>query len=203
MVPAEEQLSIYKQRHVRDLRHRLAEKGIIDFHTTLVVVIFVEVKIGDKAPDFKLPTQMGDRVTLSEYFGKKSVVLYFYPKDETTGCTKEACAFRDNYDVFTTLGAEVLGVSGQSVESHKSFASHHGLPFLLLSDADNKVRSLYGVPATMGIIPGRVTYIIDKKGIVRHIFNSQYQPEKHVEEAKNILMKLNDEEKTAAATATP
>jgi peroxiredoxin Q/BCP len=156
------------------------------------------IKIGDKALDFTLPSQMGDMVTLSEYQGKKNVVLYFYPKDETIGCTKEACAFRDSYDVFTNLGSEVLGVSGQSVESHKSFATHHGLPFLLLADADNKVRELYGVPATMGFIPGRVTYIIDKKGVVRHVFNSQSQPEKHIEEAKRLLEKLDAEEKTAA-----
>jgi peroxiredoxin Q/BCP len=160
----------------------------------------VSVKVGDKAPDFTLPSQMGDNVTFSEYFGKKNVVLYFYPKDESLGCTREACTFRDSYDVFTNLGAEVLGLSGQSVESHKSFATHHGLPFLLLSDADNKVRQLYGVPATMGVIPGRVTYIIDKKGVVRHVFNSQYQHQKHVEEAKQVLEKLNEEEKLAAAT---
>jgi len=140
---------------------------------------------------------MGDTVTLSDYLGKKNVVLYFYPKDETTGCTKEACAFRDSYQVFADLGAEVLGVSGQSIESHKSFASHHGLPFLLLSDEGNKVRELYGVPSTLGFIPGRVTYIIDKKGIVRHVFNSQYQPGKHIEEAKRVLAMLNEEEKTA------
>ena len=163
--------------------------------------VCVAVNVGDKAPDFTLPSQMGDNVTLSEYFGKKNVVLYFYPKDETIGCTKEACTFRDSYEVFTKLGAEVLGVSGQSIESHKSFASHHGLPFLLLSDADNKVRHLYGVPATMGIIPGRVTYIIDKKGVVRHVFNSQYQPEKHVEEAKQVLEKINAEETASASNA--
>ncbi len=150
--------------------------------------------MGDNAPDFTLPSQMGDKVKLSEFFGKKNVVLYFYPKDETLGCTKEACAFRDSYEVFTNMGAEVLGLSGQNVESHKSFASHYGLPFLLLSDVDNKVRQLYGVPPTMGIIPGRVTYIIDKKGVVRHIFNSQYQPEKHVQEALEMLKKLNEEE---------
>jgi thioredoxin-dependent peroxiredoxin len=165
-------------------------------------VFFLAIQVGDKAPDFTLPSQMGDNVTLSEYAGKKNVVLYFYPKDETTGCTKEACAFRDSYDVFTGLGAEVLGVSGQSVESHKGFASHHDLPFLLLSDAENKVRQLYGVPASMGIIPGRVTYIIDKKGVVRHIFNSQVQPEKHVKEAVQMLEKLNAEEKDVSA-ATP
>ena len=153
------------------------------------------VKVGDKAPDFTLPSQMGDSVSLSEYFGKKSVVLYFYPKDESPGCTKEACAFRDNYEELTNLGAEVLGVSGQSVESHKSFASHYGLPFLLLSDAGNKVRELYGVQATMGIIPGRVTFIIDKAGVVRHVFVSQTQAQRHVEEAKNTLMEIEKEEK--------
>ena len=153
----------------------------------------MELKVGDKAPDFTLPSQMGDNVTLSEFFGKKAIVLYFYPKDESPGCTREACSFRDSYDVFTDLGAEVLGVSSQSVESHKSFASHHGLPFLLLSDADGKVRQLYGVPATMGVIPGRVTFIIDKKGVVRHVFSSQFQPEKHIEEALKILKELEKE----------
>lgn len=139
-------------------------------------------------------------MTLSEFFGKKNIVLYFYPKDETQGCTREACAFRDSYEVFTDLGAEVLGVSGQSVLSHQSFAFHHGLPFILLSDVKNDVRKLYGVPASLGLIPGRVTYIIDKEGIVRHIFNSQYQPEKHAQEAKRILEKLNAEERE---TKTP
>jgi len=164
-------------------------------------VFFLAVQVGDEAPDFTLPSQMGDNVTLSEYFGKKNVVLYFYPKDESMGCTKEACAFRDSYEVFTGLGAEVLGVSGQSVESHKSFASHYNLPFLLLSDENNNVRKLYGVPANLGIIPGRVSYIIDKKGVVRHIFNSQYQPQKHIEEAKKVLEKLNQEEKTIESAA--
>ena len=154
----------------------------------------MSVKVGDKAPDFTLPSQMGDNVTLSEYFGKNNVVLYFYPKDETPGCTKEACNFRDSYEELTSLGAEVLGVSGQSVESHKSFATHYGLPFLLLSDEDNKVRKLYGVPSSMGLIPGRVTYIIDKKGFVRHIFSSQTQTQRHVEEAKNTLMELEKEQ---------
>jgi len=153
----------------------------------------MELKVGDKAPDFTLPSQMGDNVTLSEFLGKKAIVLYFYPKDESPGCTREACSFRDSYDVFTDLGAEVLGVSSQSVESHKSFATHHGLPFLLLSDADGKLRQLYGVPATMGVIPGRVTFIIDKKGVVRHVFSSQFQPEKHIEEALKILKELEKE----------
>jgi peroxiredoxin Q/BCP len=153
----------------------------------------VAVRIGDKAPNFILTSQMGDKVTLSEYIGKKNIVLYFYPKDETRGCTREACEFRDRYDVFTNLGAEVIGVSAQSVKSHKSFATHHGLPFLLLSDEKNEVRKLYGVSATMGIIPGRVTFIIDKKGVVRHIFSSQFQPEKHIKEALEVLEKLEKE----------
>jgi len=139
---------------------------------------------------------MGDNVTLSEYLGKKNVVLYFYPKDETPGCIKEACTFRDNYEELTNLGAEVLGISGQSVESHKSFASHYGLPFILLADVDNKIRELYGVPSTMGILPGRVTYIIDKKDLVRHIFVSQTNAQRHVEEAKNTLRLLEQEEQS-------
>ncbi len=152
------------------------------------------VKVGDKAPDFTLPSQMGDNVTLSEYFGKKNIVLYFYPKDESRGCTAEACSFRDSYQELTNLGAEVIGVSGQSVESHKSFASHHGLPFILLSDESDKVRKLYGVPSTMGLLPGRVTYIIDKQGTVRHIFSSQTQTQRHVEEAKKTLEELEKEQ---------
>jgi peroxiredoxin Q/BCP len=156
------------------------------------------VKVGDKAPDFTLPSQMGDDLTLSEFLGKKNIVLYFYPKDETLGCTREACTFRDSYEELTNLGAEVLGVSGQSVASHKSFATHYGLPFILLSDVGNKVRELYGVPSSMGLIPGRVTYILDKKGVVRHIFNSQTQTERHVEEAKNTLKELEKESETSA-----
>ena len=150
------------------------------------------VKVGDKAPDFTLPSQFGDNVSLSEFFGKKNVVLYFYPKDESIGCTREACKFRDSYDVFTDLGAEVIGVSGQGIESHKSFATHHGLPFILLSDTEKKVRHLYGVHSTLGIIPGRVTYIIDKKGIVRHIFSSQSHPEEHVDEAIKVLKEIDN-----------
>lgn len=142
---------------------------------------------------------MGDNVTLSEFFGKKNIVLYFYPKDESIGCTKEACTFRDSYEELTNLGAEVLGVSGQSVESHKSFATHYGLPFILLSDESNTVRKLYGVPSTMGLIPGRVTYIIDKKGIVRNIFSSQTQAQRHVEEAKKTLVQLEQEEQQQVA----
>jgi peroxiredoxin Q/BCP len=148
------------------------------------------INVGDKAPDFALSSQTGENVTLSSFFGKKNVVLYFYPKDESPGCTKQACTFRDSYEAFKELGAEVIGVSSQSVESHKSFVTHHNLPFVLLSDEKDSVRKLYGVPSTLGVIPGRVTYIIDREGVVRHIFSSQFQPEKHIEEAINVLKKL-------------
>ncbi len=164
--------------------------------------VFVTVNVGEKAPDFTLPSQMGDKVTLSEYFGKKNVVLYFYPKDESSGCTKEACKFRDNYDVFTGLGAEVLGVSSQSVESHNSFASHYGLQFILLSDEKKEVRKLYDVAGSMGF-PGRVTFVIDKKGIVRHIFSSQLQAEQHIEEALVTLKTLEEEEKNQKTDNLP
>ena len=149
-----------------------------------------KIKVGDKAPDFTLPSQTGENITLSKFFGKKNIVLYFYPKDESRGCTREACTFRDNYEVFKDLGAEVIGISSQDVESHRSFSSHYNLPFILVSDKDSKVRELYGVPSTMGVLPGRVTYIIDKEGIIRHIFSSQFQPEKHIKEAIDVLKKL-------------
>jgi peroxiredoxin Q/BCP len=154
----------------------------------------MKVNVGDSAPDFTLPSQNGENVTLSQFRGKKNVVLYFYPKDETPGCTREACTFRDSYELFTDLGAEVVGVSADTVESHKAFAQHHNLPFTLLSDVDNAVRKLYGATSTLSLIPGRVTFIIDKKGVVRHVFSSQLQPEKHIEEAREILKKLDEEE---------
>jgi len=150
-----------------------------------------KVNVGDKAPDFSLPSQTGENVSLSELLGKKNVVLFFYPKDESSGCTKEVCTFRDSYEVFKQFDAEVIGVSGQSVESHEAFAIHYKLPFTLLSDVANKVRKLYGVSSTMGMIPGRVTYIIDKAGVVRHIFSSQFQPEKHIEEAIRVLKTIS------------
>jgi peroxiredoxin Q/BCP len=154
----------------------------------------MKVNVGDLAPDFTLLSQNGENVTLSQFRGKKNVVLYFYPKDETPGCTREACTFRDSYELFTDLGAEVVGVSADTVESHKAFAEHHNLPFTLLSDVDNVVRKIYGATSTLGFIPGRVTFIIDKKGVVRHVFSSQLQPEKHIEEAREILKKLDEEE---------
>jgi len=149
------------------------------------------IKVGDRAPDFTIKNQRGEPVSLKDYLGKKAVVLYFYPKDNSPGCTKEACKFRDSYEDFKDAGAEVIGVSSQSVESHSIFSTSFNLPFSLLSDEDGRVRSLFGVPSSLGLIPGRVTYVIDKEGIVRHIFSSQLDPERHVEEALQILKSLS------------
>jgi len=148
------------------------------------------IKEGDVAPDFTLSSQTGEKVTLSDYRGKQAVVVYFYPKDNTPGCTAESCAFRDSYEVFKTMGAEVIGISSDSIRSHDSFAKKYNLPFLLLSDVDNSIRNLYGVPSTMFILPGRVTYVIDKQGIVRNVFNSMMDFEAHVKEAVKTLQGL-------------
>jgi peroxiredoxin Q/BCP len=148
------------------------------------------VDVGSKAPDFTLPSQSGERVNLSDFLGHKPMVLFFYPKDDTPGCTKQARAFRDGYKEFGKLDAEVIGLSSDSVESHQSFAEKHSLPFLLLSDEGSKVRKLYGVPNTFGLLPGRVTYVIDAKGVVRHVFASQLGAEKHAEEAREALGSL-------------
>jgi thioredoxin-dependent peroxiredoxin len=138
-------------------------------------------------PDFTLPSQSGEMVSLGGFLGKRPVVLFFYPKDNTLGCTKEVCAFRDSFEELAKLDAEVIGISSDSVDSHKGFAEKHKLPFILLSDEGGKVRSLYGVPSTLGIFAGRVTYVIDEDGVVRNVFSSQIAVEKHVEEALNTL----------------
>ncbi len=148
------------------------------------------VSVGDTAPDFTLPSQSGESVSLKDFIGKKSVVLYFYPKDDTPGCTAEACAFRDSYEVFKDAGAEVIGVSDDSPDSHQKFAAKHRLPFILLSDSGKQLRKLYGVPSTLGLLPGRVTYVIDKTGVVRHIFNSQLNFKGHIEESLKTLQEL-------------
>jgi peroxiredoxin Q/BCP len=150
----------------------------------------LKVKVGDRAPDFTLLSQRGENVTLSKLYGKKNIVLYFYPKDQSKGCTRQACEFRDKYEVFTDLGAEVIGISSDDVKSHKEFVKENNLPFILLSDNENKIRKLYGVKASFGLIPGRVTYIIDKNGIVKHIFSSQFQFKRHIEESLRTLKNL-------------
>ena len=148
------------------------------------------IKAGDMAPTFTLQSQPGESVTLSDFRGQKAVVLYFYPKDDTPGCTTESCTFRDSFEEFQGLNAEVIGISSDSPASHQAFVGKYKLPFTLLSDRDASVRRAYGVPATLGFLPGRVTYVIDKHGTVRHVFNSQFNPKKHVEKALIVLKEL-------------
>jgi peroxiredoxin Q/BCP len=148
------------------------------------------IAVGVSAPDFTKTTQNGDTISLSQFRGEKTVVLYFYPKDETPGCTAEACTFRDNFEDFVEAGAVVIGVSQDSEKSHKNFAAHHSLPFLLVSDGDKALQKAYGVPKTMGLLPGRVTYVIDRNGTVQHVFNSQLNAKKHVREALDVVKRL-------------
>ena len=120
---------------------------------------------------------------LSDFRGKSEVVLFFYPKDNSPACTMEACSFRDSHEAFREAGAEVIGISSDSEESHRRFADRHRLPFLLLSDGEGSRPARCGVSRTLGLFPGRVSYLIDRDGIVRHIFSSQFQPWRHVNEA--------------------
>ena len=149
-----------------------------------------KVCVGEVAPDFTLPDQTGTPVRLRDLVGRKTVVLYFYPKDETPGCTIEARAFRDSYEQFSAKDAEVVGVSSDSVRSHRRFAQRLHLPFLLLSDSDGAVRRLYGVEKTLGLLPGRVTYVIDQTGMVRHVYSSQLRATRHPREALMVLSAL-------------
>jgi thioredoxin-dependent peroxiredoxin len=147
-----------------------------------------KVGVGNVAPDFTLPSHSGEEVSLGDFVGRKrAIVLFFYPKDDTPGCTKEACSFRDVYERFEKLDAEVIGISSDSLKSHQRFVEKHGLPFVLLGDEGGEVRKLYGVPNTLGLFPGRVTYVIDEEGVVRHVFSSQLQAARHVEEALEAL----------------
>jgi thioredoxin-dependent peroxiredoxin len=152
------------------------------------------IQVGDKAPDFTLPSQSGDEVRLSDRLGERVVVLYFYPKDNTSGCTAEACAFRDSHETFTDAGAEVIGVSSDSADKHAAFAGQHNLPFTLLSDRGGRVRKSYGVPSVLGVVPGRVTYVIDRAGTVRHVFNSMTNIGQHVSDALEVVKQLQAEQ---------
>jgi peroxiredoxin Q/BCP len=146
--------------------------------------------VGDRAPDFTLPSSGGKPVTLSELYAAKTVVVFFYPKDDTPGCTVEACSFRDSYESFVTAGAEVVGISSDSVDSHGRFIDKHKLPMTMLSDEGGRVRALFGVKATLGLFPGRATFVIDRKGIVRHVFVSQLRAGAHVGEALSVVREL-------------
>jgi len=152
----------------------------------------MEIKTGDTIPNIILPDQNGKMIDVKKETAGKNLVLFFYPKDDSPGCTKEACSFRDQYEDFVDANAVVIGISGQSVKSHKKFAEKYHLSYTLLSDEGNKIRKAFGVPTNFfGLLPGRVTYIINKNGNVADIFNSQTQVNQHIENALKILKKLD------------
>ncbi len=154
------------------------------------------MNVGQPVPSVSLTRADGTSVPLSELLGNKTAVLYFYPKDDTAGCTAEACSFRDSYEDFKSAGAEVIGVSADDAASHDAFKQKNRLPFVLVSDPGGAAAKALGVKKTFGLIAGRVTFVIDRQGIIRHRFDSQIRVQKHVEEALEIVRSL--ESKTAA-----
>jgi thioredoxin-dependent peroxiredoxin len=150
-----------------------------------------QIKIGDYIPGFSLKDQHGNLFDISTYLGKKKLVIFFYPQDGSLNCTREACYFRDISDIFDEADAIIIGISSQSVESHKDFAEKNRLNYTLLSDSENVVRKLFGVPGRMfGLIPGRVAYVADRSGKVVYIFDSQTEVQRHVDEAMKICLLL-------------
>lgn len=148
------------------------------------------LQVGDKIPNFTAKDNDGNIFDSASIVGKKPVVFYFYPKDNTPGCTAQACSFRDQYEDFKDLGAEVIGISSDSVSSHEKFAKRYKLPFLLLSDNNKKLRTLFGVKTNLfGLLPGRVTYVADKNGIIKLIFDSM-NASSHIPKALAIVKKL-------------
>jgi len=141
------------------------------------------IEVGDTAPLFTAPLQAGGTFDSASLLGSKWLVLFFYPKDDTPVCTKEACAFRDSYDKFAAAGAEVVGVSSDTAASHARFAARHRLPFPIVADTDRRLRRLFGVPNTFGVIPGRVTYVIDRQGLVRLVYSALLASDAHVQRA--------------------
>lgn len=175
----------------------MIRKGFLIVFVILIVIMGFSVykmrgqsslEIGDKVPSFNLKDQFGRSFDSDEYTGKSPMVIYFYPKDDTPGCTKEACSFRDSYEKFTDKNIKVIGISADDVESHKNFADKYNLPFTLLADTDNKVRNLFGVKSNiLGLIPGRVTYVINKSGEIIFIYDSQFKATKHIEESLKAI----------------
>lgn len=148
------------------------------------------LQLGDKIPHFSAKDNSGNDFDSTSIVGKKPVVFYFYPKDNTPGCTAQACSFRDQYEDFKDLGAEVVGISSDSIASHEKFVQQYNLPFILLSDNDKKIRNLFGVkPDLFGLIPGRVTYVADKNGIIQLIFDSM-NATNHIPKALETIKKM-------------
>jgi peroxiredoxin Q/BCP len=153
----------------------------------------MELKVGDKIPNFVAKDTEGNDFDIKDLVGKKPLVIYFYPKDSSPGCTAQACSFRDQYEDFKDFGAEVIGISGDSVDSHKKFAKQYKLPFILLSDNYKKIRKLFGVSSSMfGMLPGRVTYVADKNGEIKMIFDSSMMATKHITKALQAIKNLAD-----------
>jgi peroxiredoxin Q/BCP len=149
------------------------------------------MNLGDRVPDFSLPDQDWNNISQEDLLGKP-FVIYFYPKDDTPGCTKEACSFRDSYESFMEIGARVVGVSADSPEAHRGFKEKYRLPFDLLSDKDRNLQRAFDVPTNFfGLLPGRVTYIFNADGILVQKFSSQLNAERHVEESLKALASLN------------
>jgi peroxiredoxin Q/BCP len=150
-----------------------------------------ELSKGDKIPYFTLKDKTGADFSIEKLIGKEHMVIYFYPKDDTPGCTKEACSFRDSFEAFSDKGVRVIGISSDSPASHKKFAEKHNLPFTLLSDPANRVRKMFGVKGNLfGLIPGRVTFVVHKDGTVLHKFSSQMNAEQHVQESLQTIESL-------------
>lgn len=147
------------------------------------------LNVGDQIPDFSLNDQSGNVFSSADLKGKKALVLFFYPKDDTTECTKQACSFRDSYEDFTALGAEVVGISSDTEKSHTRFADKHQFPFKLLSDTDKKVRQAFNVKNSLLIVPGRETYVADKSGEIIMVFNSM-KANGHMKRAIKALEKI-------------
>lgn len=146
-----------------------------------------KLRVGNRAPHFEGDTWDGRHIALADYLGRRAVVVFFYPRDHTRVCTQEACAFRDAYEQFAAAGADVIGISSDSADSHREFARQHQLSFPLLSDADGSLRKAFGVSKTLGLIPGRVTFVIDKGGIIRLIFSALLASTEHVEKALAVV----------------
>ncbi len=152
-----------------------------------------KLKVGELAPDFTARTSAGSELTLSSYRGRANVVLYFYPKDFTPGCTAEACSFRDVYDDLASSDTEVIGVSLDDEDSHARFASRHGLKFPLVSDPGGRIARSYGAMGMLGGLLGtarRMTFIIDKEGRIRAVIHHEIRVGKHIEEARQALAAL-------------